>query len=124
VDNLFDLARDLNRAANTVLAGTYKVVEVGAVKVKKEQRKLAAGIAGAHAKEYPRSITYDIGFVFGGVQAQIGPEKRGQGNLGAILQYGSVNSPPHEHINGPAERESVVMAGLLAELGARLLGER
>jgi hypothetical protein len=120
VDSLWDLARDMNTAANTAVAGTYKVVEVGATKVKKESRKIAAGI-GKHVPKYPSTITYDIAFVFGGVEAQIGPEKRGQGNLGTILQNGSVNSGPHDHLNGPAERESVMMGELLGALGARLL---
>lgn len=123
MDSLAGWISDLNRAANEVLKETHKVVEVGATKVKDESRQIAAGI-GSHVPGYASTITYDVVYTFGGVMARIGPEKRGQGNLGAILQNGSVNSGPHDHLNGPAERESIVMADLLGQLGSRLLEGR
>lgn len=90
---LAGLARDLQDAASEVRGDVAKVVKKGATNVKRDWRANAQASAGRHAAQYPSTINYDI--KDNGLTAEVGPEKRGQGNFGAFLEYGSVNNPPH-----------------------------
>lgn len=77
---LDDLIKDLGSAVKVVVPNirgisplVEKVVEVGAIKVKREWRRNAVKASGKHLKAYPFSIDYDIEKITGGVQAEIGP---------------------------------------------------
>lgn len=95
---LTGLVRVLERAAAEITPKAVAVVAKGALNVKNEARKNAQASAGTHAKLYPGTITYDP--TDGGLAAEIGPEKRGQGNLGPILEYGNggAKNPPHRDL--------------------------
>lgn len=97
-DDLDRLIADLETAGEQVYRDTTKIVEKGAVNVKREWRKNAKRSAGAHGKRYPRSITYDIYEEAAdlAVEAEIGPDKDlPQGALGNLIEFGSVNNPPN-----------------------------
>lgn len=95
MDDLTTLAADLLASAAQAPKQAASVVAKGALNVKTQARSNAAVSAGAHAKLYPGTITYDMSAT--GLSAEIGPEARGQGNLG-VLEYGSAHNPPHRDL--------------------------
>lgn len=95
------------------LSGKYlfAAATVSARDVKDTARENATGMA--HAPAFPRSITYDVSagysllretFGTGGadtIVAEIGPDKDlPQGDLGNLIEYGSVNNPPQGIMHG------------------------
>lgn len=94
------LAADLGKISAPITRNVQKAVEITARKIKDDARKFATGIN--YARNYPRSINYDIQYRPQQIIATIGPDKNGpQGALGNILEYGSVNNAPRKHL-GPA----------------------
>lgn len=91
------LERHLARVVPQARRDTRAVVMRGAVNVKNGWRANARQTSGKHAKHYPRTVGFDIAPYGSDIwAATIGPDKGGvQGPLGAILEYGSVNNPPH-----------------------------
>jgi hypothetical protein len=76
---------------------TRAVMMRGALNIKNGWRQNARQSAPKHAPAYPRTIGFDL-LAFGPDQllAAIGPDKDAkQGALGNLLEYGSVNNPPH-----------------------------
>lgn len=51
--------------------------------------------AGKHGRKYPPTITAELAFTVSTVAVDVGPEASGQGMLGRILEFGTVNSPAH-----------------------------
>jgi hypothetical protein len=100
------------------------VVSRGALNVKNDWRANAAATAGRHARLYPSSISYDIAGAAGIIEAEIGPDKaRPQGPLGNLLEFGSINNPPHNDGGKALDAEEprfVAQAEVLAERAARL----
>lgn len=108
VTTLAQLARELELAVVEMPVRAAAVVAKAAVNVKEEARRNAQVSSGKHAKDYPGTITYDLDA--GGLGAEIGPEKRGQGNLGHILEYGKVtyggvHNPPHRDLGRALDAE-------------------
>lgn len=87
------LSRGIPRARRDVRA----VVTRGALNIKTEWRVNARATGRKHAKQYPRSVGFDVhSFGPDQVLAIIGPDKGGpQGALGNLLEYGSVKNAPH-----------------------------
>lgn len=100
---LLGLARELAASAASVSTRAAAVVAKGALNVKNDARANAKASSGTHAAKYPDTITYSPDL--GGLSAEIGPEKRGQGNLGPILEGGSVNNPPHRDLGRALDNE-------------------
>lgn len=100
---------DLEQTLAKATAGTAREVEAvvvkGAVNIKKDAARRISGLA--HARAYPRSINFDkVKNLSTGPAADIGPDKsRPQGALGNILEYGTVNNPPHPHMRPAAAAE-------------------
>ena len=98
------LKETLAKAAAGLGKDVEQVVARGALNIKKDAAKRIGGLA--HARAYPRSITYDMRPGLKGPSAEIGPDKsRRQGALGNLLEYGSVNNPPRPHMRPAAEAE-------------------
>lgn len=113
----------MDRAASDAPAEAAKVVERGAVNIKKDARNRVTGLA--HAPAYPRSITYDTWQGLRGPMAEIGPDKtRRQGALGNILEHGTLNNAPVPHMLPAAQAEAPRFERALEDLGTRLLGDR
>ncbi|MFE6866012.1 hypothetical protein ACFVFS_05610 [Kitasatospora sp. NPDC057692] len=91
------MAAELARAGPEAERQARQVVSKGALNIKNGWRDNARSSSGRYAPHYPGSIGYDLTTVPGaGTGAVIGPDKGAtQGPLGAILEYGSVQSPPH-----------------------------
>lgn len=120
VTTLGALARELELAAAEMPVRAAAVVAKAAVNVKQEARKNAEASSGKHAKLYPGTITY--GLEAGGLGAEIGPEKRGQGNLGHILEYGKVtfggvHNPPHRDLGRALDSEEPRFIAEAVKLG-------
>jgi hypothetical protein len=80
----------------TVRTEGRAVVSRGALNIKNEWRDNARSSAGAHARLYPNSISYDLTSQGAVVEAVIGPDKdKVQGPLGNLLEFGSAHNPPH-----------------------------
>lgn len=84
--------RNIPEAERAMVAAVTR----GALNIKNDWRDNARASSGRHARLYPNSISYDVTPIPGGAQAEIGPDKgRAQGALGNLLEFGSVNNPPH-----------------------------
>lgn len=114
------LARALNEAAD-IRPDVVAVIAKAAFNVKREWQANARGSSGAHAPAYPSSITYDIETGLG-IGAEVGPDKgRAQGPLGNLLEYGSVNNPPHGDGKRAADSEEPRLEKHLLMAAARKL---
>lgn len=116
----------LRRAAsNAVAAQAEKVVKKTAVQVKKGWVANAKeSVAGAgHARAYPYSITFDDPVrTAAGVEVEVGPDKaKRQGALGNLIEYGSVNNPPHWDGKRAAEAETPAFEKHMADLGEAMI---
>lgn len=118
------LAVDLHVVAEEAAPAVKAVVVKGALNVKTQWRSNALGSAGKHAKAYPYSVGYDIDP--DGMGAEIGPDKaKRQGPLGNLLEFGSVQNPPHNDGGKALEKEAPNFVRYLSDatgLALRRLG--
>jgi len=90
------LALALARIGDDAESEGEKIVAKGALNIKKRAQELAP--KGPHTPHYAQAISYDIRKKSGDIEAEIGPKRgRRQWGLGNLLEYGSVNNPPHPH---------------------------
>jgi HK97 gp10 family phage protein len=110
-DDLRRLVADLTQAGTKVNAAAAVVVAASAKRVQADARSRAPRKRLPH---YARSITHEVRSGMGGVVAEIGPEKGGQGSLAHLFEHGSANTAPKPHL-GPAldAEESAFIAALL-----------
>lgn len=93
---LYQLANAMARNVAQAEPEMVRIVTRGALNVKNNWRTNAIATSGAHARAYPYSVNYDVNPIPGGASAEIGPDKgKKQGALGNLLEYGSINNPPH-----------------------------
>lgn len=120
VSGLNEVVAELDRAQSRMMPGVRAVVERGALNIKQDAARRASGLK--HAPAYPQSISYDVHNTFGGVTAEIGPDKgRRQGALGNILEFGTPNNAPRPHLNPALDVEEPKFVAALDALLARLL---
>lgn len=98
LDGLNSLVADLDHSPIKVQAGARKAVEKAAKNGAANARRLAPR---RYLPHYADTITHEAAWEKGAAVGEFGPEARGQGNLGAILEQGTAKSPPQAHI-GPA----------------------
>lgn len=120
---LLRLIGDLAAAPAEVARGQRRVLVRGALNIK---RALQASVSGHPTLPYfPRSITYDITDTFGGVEAEIGPDKaKRQGPLGNIVFYGTSRNAPIASLSAPAEAEAPVIEKYLADVAVKSILRR
>lgn len=100
MEGVDQLVADLTRAGDIAPVEVRPAVRTWAEATKGQARQLATGIG--HAPMYPYAIGYSTFERADGAEAEVGPDKGlPQGALGNILEYGTVNNPPHAHL-GPA----------------------
>lgn len=114
---LVALAADLGKVKGD---SVKPVIAKSAASIQKLWRANAKASSGRHARQYPSFISFDI--VDRGFGAEIGPTKRGQGNLGAILEYGSVHNPPHHDGKRAWQAEEPKLLAALGEAIGKELG--
>lgn len=112
------LARDLDAGADTVRMGVRPVVAKGALNIKTGTQRRWTGLSNAPA--LPRAVTYDTHLTPTGASAEIGPDKlKRQGDLGNLIEYGSVNNPPHPGLAPSLADEGPRFVKALEDLGIR-----
>ena len=99
---LDDLARDLTKAGVTAGLKAVVALEVTGPKMRDEIRRLAPRTGLPH---YAAKITHEVTIGKGSVDLEVGPERGGQGSLGAILENGTSRTPPHAHVGPGFDRE-------------------
>lgn len=98
-----EVAAALEKAASRSIKNVTAVIKKGANNIKDDAIKRVSG--HPHIPHYPETITYDLTYGLGVIEAQIGPDKnRKTGALGNLIEYGSVKNAPLPHL-GPAFRE-------------------
>lgn len=91
-------------------AGKYvrDAVDKSSLAIKKDWQERATGMKGL--AQYPGHIGYDFaafqGFGSTVLRTDIGPSKRGQGNLGAIIENGAPHFSPRGHGKAALAAES------------------
>lgn len=111
----------LDEATAVVPAETAKVVGKGALNIKNGARRRVRGLK--HARRYPYAIDYDLYTTPRGAIADVGANKdKPQGALGNLLEYGSVNNPPHPHIRPAADEEMPKFQAAMEDLAVKVLG--
>lgn len=125
------LVADLERAAVVAPVEARKVVQKGALNIKQDAQRRSSGIR--HAPMYPYTINYDTMVRGTQVSAEIGPDSEKQvgggpfrtpGNLGPILEYGTLKNAPIPHMAPALEAERPKFERALEGLAYRALGER
>lgn len=110
-------------AGREAVAEGRRVVQRGALNIKRDARRLSSGIA--HAPAYPYAIGYDTWATGTTVRAEIGPDKdKRQGALGNILEYGTVNNAPIPHLGPALDIEGPKFVAAVEQLGADVLEGR
>lgn len=97
VAELAELSRDLRAAAALADDKAKDIVKKAALNVKNDwQRLMRARSHHGHIPHLPPAVGYDIVEAGGEIIAVIGPDKQSrQGPLAHLLEFGSVNNPPH-----------------------------
>lgn len=90
--DILKLAADLGDVPKTAGRNIRKAVEVTARHVKDDWREPLQG--SALLPRGPYSISYDIKGTGRSVEAEIGPELKGQGALIGMLEYGTPSTGP------------------------------
>ena len=112
---LEEIAADLRGAGDWVQLKARSLVTEAGERVRDDARRLAPRTGLPH---YAKAITTEtrIDRATGTVFAEVGPEKGGQGSLGAILEYGTSRTPPHAHLGPALDREAPQFAEDLADI--------
>lgn len=116
---LAGMAASLAAAAAAAPVEAAAVVAKGLLNVKDGARRNATASSGTHAKKYPGTITY--GPDPDGLGGEVGPERRGQGHLGPILENGSVHNPPHRDLGRALDAEEPRFLLEAARIGSKWL---
>ena len=111
------LAADMRAVDSRLVRHVIHVVEKGAVNVKADMR--AAANNSKHFK-IARSITYDLSYPDGAVEAEVGPTLGGAGSLAGIAYFGGANGGGGtiEDPQGAADREAPRFEQALSEVAA------
>jgi hypothetical protein len=119
---------DADRLANDLAAAPLKAVPLAAAVVKKTAQNVKDHMvnearSNGTYKHFHRSISYDVHLAFGGIEAEIGPDKdRTQGALGNVLYFGTSKNAPVLDINSGLRAEEEAFAENLADAAERALG--
>jgi hypothetical protein len=115
MSDLDRLSADFMRAAAAIVPVAATIVEEHAKAVQATWRATYPWSGSRHLRKIGASITEEM---TGATEAEIGPIKGGQGSLGHIIEFGSVNSGAHPGGGPAAMRQATPFAlaiGLAAE---------
>lgn len=119
-DELVELETILVRAGDVAAKDARAAVSKGLLNIKTDARKRIG--RPTHARAYPNAITYDTRHTATTAQGEVGPDKdRRQGALGNILEFGTVNNPPHPHMGPAGEAERPRFERAIEDLAARAI---
>ena len=95
-----DFAADLGRVAGRVVPEAQKVVKKAVQNVKDDARSRVSGHPSW--KRLASTINYDMF----GLEAEVGYDDRGQGELAGIYEFGSARRGPHPTLIPAAQAEA------------------
>jgi len=116
-ETLASLAASLGRAAAAITPVTAAIVGENAQGVQEKWRSVFPWSGSSHLPHLGASVTID----HMGTEAEIGPVKGGQGSLGHIIEFGSVNSGAHPGGGPAAMAQAPIFAAELAVAAEALL---
>lgn len=112
------LARDLDAGSDIVRAGVRPVVAKGCLNIKVATQRRWTGLGNAPA--LARAVTYDTHLTPVGAWGEVGPDKdKRQGDLGNVIEYGTVNNPPHPGLAPSLAEEDPRFTKALGDLGVK-----
>jgi hypothetical protein len=112
------LARDLDAGADVAREGVRPVVAKGCLNIKTATKKRWTGLSNAPA--LPAAVTYETHLTPTGAWGEVGPEKeKRQGALGNVIEYGTVNNPPHPGLAPSLAEEDPRFGKALEDLGVK-----
>lgn len=115
IDGVDAVIRGVSAKQHSVVKDVMATTIKAAINVEEAARESASGLA--HAPAYPQSITHDVRATLTGVEAEIGPDKGlAQGALGNLIEYGSVNNPPHNDLGQAHDAEEPVWVRHMTEI--------
>lgn len=124
-DTLRSIAHDLMTAPAEVQLASGAIIEHSAHNIKNDWARNARASSGSYAPAYPSSISYDLTVEGLNPGAEIGPDKaKPQGPLGNILEFGSVNNPPHNDGGRALDEEAPDLEHEIAAVALEALGWR
>lgn len=120
VEGLDRLIAELDHASAGVIPGVTAVVSKGALNIKRDWSGSWKGLK--HAPALPFAIGYDLFTTPVAIRAVIGPDKdRKQGALGNLVEFGSLNNPPHPGGSPALDREAPKFEAAMVALTEKLL---
>lgn len=114
IDGLTSLLAALEVAPLKMAAAVHASTVVAANKVKRDARQRISG--RSHLPQYPYTISYDLKVTPSGIEAEIGPERGGQGSLGHLIEYGTTTSGPNPHMRPSFDAEVPVWLSHMARI--------
>jgi len=115
------LADAINKASRVAESDAQKVVFRGAIQIKKDAARRIRG--HRRLRKLPWSIDFDTYRSLKGPAAEIGPNhSKGQGALGNIAEYGTVNNPPIPFMRPAADAEQPRFEKAMEDLAVKALG--
>lgn len=109
---------DLEQAPEEARRGVRPVVQKGLLNIKKDWQARWRGLS--HAPALSSAISYDTKETPSGASGEVGPDKeKRQGDLGNIIEYGSMNNPPHPGGAPALEAEEPRFMRAMEDLGFR-----
>lgn len=120
LDALRDLVHDLTMAGPVSMEKAKAVVSRGALNIKNEWREGVSGLA--HAPALPYALSYDTTARRGVIEAEIGFDKdKPQGALGNLIEFGSVQNPPHADGQKALDREEPRFVSAMEDVAGEVL---
>lgn len=98
IDGINEVITDLSRAGLRAGIRVAEVLDDSGRRIVETGKRLAPSTRLPH---YAGTITHELTREGASLGVEAGPERKGQGKLGHILEKGSSKSPPHAHM-GPA----------------------
>lgn len=89
--------------------------------MKEDWRSVFPWSGSKHLPSLGAHLAYETHSTGSGVWAEVGVNKGGQGNLGAIIEFGSVNNAPHPGGPGALAKAAPVLEAELAALAESLV---
>lgn len=115
--------RSYARAMRVSAEASMTAVVATTVRAGKNIQREAKDLApkGGHVKSYAGMITTSTKTTPVSVEVEVGPLQRGQGALGALLEFGQARNAPHPHLMPALEHELPTWINFLGQaLGAGL----
>jgi hypothetical protein len=121
VNDLEHLAADLAGAPRRARTAIRRELDTVGRSLRDDARRFAPGAHGGPALHYPKTITHEVDTT--GLICDVGPEKKGQGSLGHLFEYGveSRGLPPHAHLGPALDRQAPTFEARCAAVAEKSL---